>query len=41
MLVKRADLPKFTANVETKKKYNRVKNVQTSITYSTSKYRLA
>ena len=34
MLVKRADLPKFTANVETKKKYNRVKNVQTSITYS-------
>tara|TARA_R110000850_G_scaffold79433_1_gene171250 strand:- start:577 stop:1860 length:1284 start_codon:yes stop_codon:yes gene_type:complete len=34
MLVKRADLPKFTANVETKKKYNRVKNVQTSITYT-------
>ena len=34
MLVKRADLPKFTANVETKKKYNRVKNIQTSITYS-------
>jgi hypothetical protein len=34
MLVKRADLPKYTANVETKKKYNRVKNVQTSITYS-------
>jgi hypothetical protein len=33
MLVKRADLPKFTANVETKKKYNRVKNVQTSISY--------
>ena len=33
ILVKRADLPKFTANVETKKKYNRVKNVQTSISY--------
>ena len=33
MLVKRADLPKFTANVETKKKYNRVKNIQTSISY--------
>jgi hypothetical protein len=33
MLVKRADLPSFTANVETKKKYNRVKNVQTSISY--------
>ena len=33
MLVKRADLPSFTANVETKKKYNRVKNIQTSISY--------
>ena len=33
MLVKRADLPKFSATVETKKKYNRTKNVQTSITY--------
>jgi|TARA_B110000259_G_scaffold186698_1_gene238585 hypothetical protein len=33
MLVKRADLPKFTANIETKKKYNRVKNIQTSISY--------
>ena len=33
MLVKRADLPNFTANVETKKKYNRVKNIQTSISY--------
>lgn len=33
MLVKSADLPKFQANVETKKKYNRVKNVQTGIQY--------
>ena len=33
MLVKRADLPSFSANVETKKKYNRVKNIQTSISY--------
>lgn len=33
MLVKRADLPKFTANIETRKKYNRVKNVQTGIQY--------
>ena len=33
MLVKSADLPSFTANVETKKKYNRVKNVQTGVTY--------
>ena len=33
MLVKSADLPKFTANVETKNKYNRKKNVHTSITY--------
>ena len=33
MLVKRADLPKFTSTVETKKKYNRVKNVQTAIKY--------
>lgn len=33
MLVKRVDLPSFSANVETKKKYNRVKNIQTSISY--------
>lgn len=33
MLVKRADLPKFTPQVETKKQYNKVKNVQTNITY--------
>ena len=29
MLVKRADLPKFTADVQTRKKYNRQKNFQT------------
>jgi len=34
MLVKQADLPKFTAAVETKNKYNRKKNVQTRIDYS-------
>lgn len=34
MLVKSADLPQYTANIETKKKYNRVKNVQTSISYN-------
>lgn len=33
MLVKQADLPKFTAAVETKNKYNRKKNVQTRIDY--------
>lgn len=33
MLVKSADLPKFTAAVETKKMYNRVKNIQTAIEY--------
>ena len=33
MLVKRADLPKFSVQLETKKKYNRVKNAQTSISY--------
>jgi hypothetical protein len=33
MLVKRADLPKFSANVETRKKYNRQKNFQTSVQY--------
>jgi len=34
LLVKAADLPKYQAQVETKKKYNRVKNVQTGISYS-------
>jgi hypothetical protein len=33
MLVKSADLPKFRANIETKNKYNRKKNVHTSIAY--------
>lgn len=33
LLVKAADLPKYTATVDTKKKYNRIKNVQTSISY--------
>jgi len=33
MLVKSADLPRFSATVETKNKYNRKKNIQTSITY--------
>ena len=33
LLVKSADLPKYSAQVETKKKYNRNKNIQTSITY--------
>lgn len=33
MLVKQAELPKFTANVETRNKYNRKKNVQTAIQY--------
>lgn len=33
MLVKEIDLPKFTAQVETKNKYNRKKNVQTKIEY--------
>jgi len=33
MLVKAADLPKYTAMVETRNKYNRKKNVQTSIQY--------
>ena len=33
LLVKAADLPKFSATVDTKKKYNRVKHVQTSISY--------
>jgi hypothetical protein len=33
MLVKQADLPKYSANVEQKRKYNRIKNVQTGLTY--------
>lgn len=33
MLVKRADLPKFSASVVTKNKYNRKKNIQTNIQY--------
>jgi hypothetical protein len=33
MLVKSADLPRFTANVETRNKYNRKKNIQTAIQY--------
>lgn len=33
MLVRTADLPGFTANVETKNKYNRKKNIQTNIEY--------
>jgi hypothetical protein len=33
MLVKGADLPKFTANVETRNKYNRRKHIQTGIQY--------
>ena len=34
MLVKSADLPSYSANVEQKKKYNRIKNVQTGIQYN-------
>jgi len=34
MLVKSCDLPKFTAQVEAKKKYNRTKHFQTGITYN-------
>lgn len=34
MLVKSADLPKFSLDVETKKKYNRVKNVPVAIQYN-------
>ena len=33
LLVKQAQLPKFTVNVETLKKYNRTKHIQTSINY--------
>jgi len=33
MLVKSCDLPKFTATVETKNKYNRKKHIQTQIQY--------
>lgn len=34
MLVKSADLPGFSVNLETKNKYNRKKNVQTNIEYT-------
>ena len=34
MLVTSADLPSYTANVETKNKYNRKKNIQTNIEYN-------
>jgi len=34
LLVKNAQLPTFTSNVETKKKYNRTKHIQTGITYN-------
>ena len=34
MLVKSADLPKYSVDVETKNKYNRKKNVQTAIKYN-------
>lgn len=33
LMVRQAQLPKFTVNVETFKKYNRTKHVQTSISY--------
>lgn len=33
MLVKSSDLPQFEANVETKNKYNRKKNIQTAVNY--------
>ena len=33
MLVKSADLPRYTAQVETRNKYNRKKNIQTQIQY--------
>lgn len=33
MLVKSSELPRYTAQVETKNKYNRKKNIQTSIQY--------
>lgn len=33
MLVKTADLPRYTAQVETRNKYNRKKNIQTQIQY--------
>ena len=33
LLVKSADLPSFSSNIETKKQYNRNKNVQTGIQY--------
>lgn len=34
LLVKSAQLPSFIANIETKKKYNRVKHVQTKLDYA-------
>ena len=34
LLVKNSTLPSFTANVETKKKYNRTKQIQTGLTYN-------
>jgi len=34
LLVKDSTLPSFTANVESKKKYNRTKNIQTGLTYN-------
>jgi hypothetical protein len=34
ILVKNADLPSYQAQVETKNKYNRKKNIQTAVTYS-------
>jgi len=34
MLVKQADLPKYSSNVDQKRKYNRIKNVQTGINYT-------
>jgi len=34
IIVKSSDLPSFSANIETKKKYNRTANVQTGLTYN-------
>ena len=33
LLVKSADLPKYSATIDTRKKYNRIKHVQTSVQY--------
>ena len=38
MLVKSADLPRYTSNVETRNKYNRKKNVQTRIDYDECRF---